>query len=61
VNERLKADFRAEFFNLLNRANFDLPNSQIFGTNGQILESAGRISATKTTSRQMQFAIKLSF
>lgn len=61
VNERLKLDFRAEFFNVINHANFALPNSQIFNTAGQILGSAGRITATKTTSRQLQFALKLMF
>ncbi len=61
VNERLKVDFRAEFFNLLNRANFGLPNTEIFATNGTPLQSAGRITATTTTSRQLQFALKLIF
>jgi hypothetical protein len=61
ISEKTKLDFRAEFFNVLNRANFDLPNAQIFGTNTQPLGSAGRIQNTKTTSRQIQFALKLSF
>ncbi len=61
ITERLKATFRAEFFNILNRANFDLPNAQIFNSSGQILGSAGRIGDTKTTSRQIQFALKLLF
>ncbi len=61
ITERIKLDFRAEFFNVLNRANFDLPNTQIFQTNGQFQGSAGRIQNTKTTSRQIQFALKLNF
>ena len=64
VTERLKADFRAEFFNLLNRANFDQPvrgGALIFAANGQTLGSAGRIRATVTTSRQIQFGLKLLF
>jgi len=61
VNERLKVDFRADFFNLLNRANFDLPNNVIFNSNGTILGAAGRIRATVGTSRQIQFGLKLTF
>jgi hypothetical protein len=61
VTERLKLDFRAEFFNVLNHASFGLPNILIFDTNGLVSGSAGRISNTNTTSRQIQFALKLIF
>jgi hypothetical protein len=61
LTERLKMDFRAEFFNLLNRANFGLPNAQVFGTNEQPAGTAGRITSTTTTSRQIQFALKFAF
>jgi len=61
LTERLKLDFRAEFFNILNHANFVLPNTQVFQSNGAILGSAGKISDVKTTSRQIQFALKLTF
>ena len=61
INEQWKMDFRAEFFNVFNHANFSFPNNQIFGTNGQILGSAGVITSTVTTSRQIQFGVKLIF
>ena len=61
INERMRIDFRAEFFNLLNHANFALPSSVIFQSNGAYLGSAGHISSTLTTSRQIQLGIKLIF
>ncbi|MBI2815580.1 MAG: TonB-dependent receptor [Acidobacteria bacterium] len=61
VSESAKVEFRAEFFNLLNHANFDLPNNNIFSTSGQILGSAGRIRGTSSPSRQIQFGMKLLF
>ena len=61
VTERLKVDFRAEFFNLLNRANFGLPSNAIFNSNGTFRGTAGRINSTTTTSRQIQFGLKFLF
>jgi hypothetical protein len=61
VNERLRTDFRAEFFNILNHPNFDLPSAQIFDGSGQYLGSAGHIAQTVNTSRQIQFGLKLIF
>ena len=61
MSERLKIDFRAEFFNLFNRANFSIPGLNIFQANGQYLGSAGRIASTASTSRQIQFGLKLIF
>jgi hypothetical protein len=61
VNERLKVEFRTEFFNILNHANFDLPSGQIFDSTGRYLGSAGHVSATITTSRQIQLGLKLIF
>jgi hypothetical protein len=52
--------FRAEVFNVLNRANFGTPNAIVFA-NGAISSSAGLITATATTSRQIQFGLKLIF
>jgi len=61
VSERLKVDFRAELFNILNCANFGLPSNTVFSSSGAMQATAGRISSTVTTSRQIQFAMKLLF
>jgi hypothetical protein len=58
--ERVTGQFRAEAFNILNHANFATPNPIMFsGTNYS--SSAGVITATATTSRQLQFALKIMF
>jgi hypothetical protein len=60
ISERVRAQFRAEFFNIFNRTNLSYPNLGVFsGTS--ISPSAGIITATTTTSRQIQFGLKLSF
>ncbi len=61
ITETTKLDFRAEFFNLLNRANFGLPSNIAFNSNGTTRTAAGRISSTTSTSRQIQFGLKLVF
>ena len=58
IRERLNLQFRAEIFNLLNRANFNLPNAVVFTPSG-ISPTAGVISSTSATSRQIQFSLKL--
>jgi Carboxypeptidase regulatory-like domain len=64
IGERLQLQFRMEFFNLLNRANFNTPNLIAFtpstaanptGVSG----TAGAITGTATTARQLQFGLKL--
>ncbi len=57
IRERMKVEFRAELFNLLNRANFNTPNLIVFTPTG-VSGTAGAISSTSTTSRQVQFALK---
>ena len=61
IGERLKADFRAEFFNAFNRPNFGLPAFNIFSSSGAYLPSAGSITTTVNPGRQIQFGLKLSF
>jgi hypothetical protein len=60
LSERASLQFRAEFFNVLNHANFGTPNATVFSS-GAISASAGFITATATTSRQIQFGLKLIF
>ncbi len=52
--------FRAEFFNILNRANFNTPNAVVFTPTG-VSPTAGVITRTSTTSRQIQFGVKILF
>lgn len=61
MTERINLQFRAEGFNLFNRVNWLNPSPRLFETNGSISGSAGRIVGTNTTSRQLQFALKLLF
>ncbi len=67
VNERMRMQFRAEFFNLFNMVNFSLPNNVI--NTGQLLADRtpnpainrfGTITSAKP-SRQVQFALRLMF
>jgi hypothetical protein len=58
--ERSTLQFRAECFNVANRANFGTPNAIVF-SGGAVSPSAGLITNTVTTSRQLQFGLKLIF
>ena len=60
ITETLGLQFRAEFFNILNRANFNTPNLIAFtSATGSPSPTAGVITSTSTTSRQIQFGLKL--
>ena len=65
IKERVRLQFRAEFFNLLNHANFALPNANVFvqapNGGGTVNPTFGKITLTSTSSRQIQFALKLLF
>jgi hypothetical protein len=65
IKERSRLQFRAEFFNVFNHANFGLPNASAFvqAPNGGGIPNPtfGKITTTTTTSRQIQFALKLLF
>ena len=60
VSEKLTLQFRAEAFNVFNHANFAAPNQIVFSGTG-FSPSAGVITETNGTSRQIQFALKLMF
>jgi hypothetical protein len=62
ISEQFNVQFRMEIFNILNHANFNPPtsNSQIFNGDGSTAGLApGLLDATATTSRQVQFALKV--
>ncbi len=62
ITESLNLQFRAEVFNILNRANFNTPNvilDTLSGTTPVANPVAGQVSSTSTTSRQVQFGLKL--
>jgi hypothetical protein len=58
--ERFNVQFRTEFFNLLNHPNFGTPNPIVF-SGSAFSATAGLITSTATTSRQIQFGLKLIF
>lgn len=55
VTERLRVQFRGEFFNILNHPQFDLPGQTIGSP------AAGVITATVGTPRDIQLSLKLWF
>ena len=57
----MDTQFCAEFFNVLNRANFAPPlyNRNIFDATGAAIANAGLITSTQTPSRQIQLALKI--
>jgi hypothetical protein len=63
IHESLKAQFRAEFFNILNRPNYSSPNDNrvILDQAGNPVSNAGVITLMNTTSRQIQFALKFTW
>ena len=56
ITERIRASFRAEFFNLANRANFGNPS-----TNISVPANVGRVSSTVTDPRTIQFGLRFDF
>jgi hypothetical protein len=65
ISENFNIQFRAEMFNVFNRANFAPPvtpdNTDIFNSGGDPTGVAGRLTRTSTTAREIQFAIKVIF
>jgi len=58
ANHRLQ--LRLEVFNLLNRANFGLPQTTVFDAAGRV-PNAGEITTTVGTARQIQLGVKFEF
>ena len=56
IRESLRGEFRTEFFNVFNWANFANPNNNI-----AVPSTFGRITATSAGPRVIQFAFKLNF
>jgi hypothetical protein len=61
ITERINVQFRMEAFNIFNHTNFNPPtsNNQVFDGSGNSVGSAGLLDTTATTSRQIQFALKV--
>ena len=68
ISESFNVQFRAEIFNILNHPNFALPvepdNTDIFDSTGAPLNppdngAAGVLKSTTTSSREIQFALKV--
>jgi hypothetical protein len=62
-DDAMKLQFRAEFYNVLNHSNFSPPiaNRTVFTAAGATVGTAGNITSTVTTSRQIQLGLKLLF
>jgi hypothetical protein len=66
ISEASRLQFRAEFFNVFNHPNFNPPDAtnsetQVFDQNFNLLPNSGALTLTSTTSRQIQFGIKVSW
>jgi hypothetical protein len=63
ISESVHLQFRAEIFNIFNRANFNPPIDfkNVFDSHGNPIPSGGFIDKTQDPSRQIQFALRISF
>jgi hypothetical protein len=59
LTDKIRLQFRAEVFNILNHTNFGLPSNIALTTTGAPASSAGLISTTATDAREMQLGLKL--
>jgi hypothetical protein len=63
ISEAFDVQFRAEFFNVLNRPNFAPPvdNLEPISAEGTPVQGFGVIDSTQTPSREIQFGLKVIF
>jgi hypothetical protein len=61
VSESTKLEFRTEMFNVFNMVNFANPISSFTSGSAASFATLGKITATSTGPRVIQFALKLSF
>jgi hypothetical protein len=70
IHEHLRTQFRVEYFNILNHTNFTTPNAVVLSSGPTpskpsaapaISPTAGTITGTATTSRQIQLGLKFLF
>jgi hypothetical protein len=64
LGEGGKLQLQADCFNILNHANFDMPARIVFagvGPTESPVSTAGRITSTTTSSRQVQLGLRLSW
>ncbi len=74
ITERVRTQFRAEFFNILNHTNLQTPQATVFTAGptqsttasarnavAVVSPTAGVVTSTASTSRQIQLGIKLLF
>jgi hypothetical protein len=63
ISETFNVQFRAEIFNIANRANFAPPvlpdQTDIFNSDGTANDSAGQLTSTVTDAREVQFGLKI--
>ena len=60
-NEDTGLQFRAEFFNILNRVNYDMPDGTPFRSSGSRDRGTHQITRTRTPARQIKLALKFLF
>lgn len=61
LKEQITLQVRAEMFNSLNHPNFAIPSQRtVFSSTGPVA-SAGLITSTLTSARQLQFGLRLNF
>lgn len=60
--ERVRLQFRAEAFNIFNKANYQSPKVKIFDGSGNVIANASQLtSPTQTSEREIQFGLKLNW